>query len=330
LQVTGYRVQGTGFGTAFSVQRTAFGTAFGGGVGCGVEVEGGIGGGRGFGVVLGWLGRSGRIGASAGGVLFAFANAFSAGSPAGLAAAVEVSETAGASFDGRELAADIELGSRVANAVTEIVEEAACVVVALLDFVVGEPAGGREIFGASDEGLVEPLAVLVEKIFVEGPGGLGGIGGAPGLVGAEEFAVGSGDDFADGLREGNWLIQGFGARGGGAGEGEGSDLADEGEGAGVAVVNEAGEDAVGGLGEDELDGGVVLEEGHDNFEAAHGALGVAIVQVSVAEVVAAEGGGVALESVDSEGAAAAAFFGRGGGGFGGRGGGGGHSFPFTK
>jgi hypothetical protein len=274
-------------------------SALGGGGGGSVEVEGG------------------GIGARAGGVLFALANAFFAGSPAGLAVAAEVSETAGASFDGRELAADIELGSRVANTVAVVIEKAVGVLVPFLDFVFGEPAGGGQIFRAGDDGQVELFAVAVEEVFVEGPDGLGGIGGAPGLVGAEEFAVGSGDDFADGLLEGNWLIQGFGARGGGAGESEGSDLADEGEGAGVAVVNEAGEDAMGGLGEDELDGGVVLEEGHDNFEAAHGALGVAIVQVSVAEVVAAEGGGVALLPVDFEGAAAAAFgFGGGGGGFG--------------
>ena len=115
LQVTGYRGQVTGFGTAFSVQRTAVRTVLGAGVGCGVEIEGGIGGGRGVGGVLGWFGGSGGIGGSAGGVLFAFANAFFAGSPARLAAAVP--ETAGSIFDGRELAENVELPARVASTV---------------------------------------------------------------------------------------------------------------------------------------------------------------------------------------------------------------------
>jgi len=255
-------------------------------------------------------------------VLVAFAKAFFAGSLTLLAVAAEVPETAGARCEGRELAADIELGSRVANAVTEVVEKAEGVVVALLDFVLGKPAGRRQIFGAGDEGLVDLLGVLIKEVFVEGPDRRGCIGCAPGLVGAEEFAVGSFDDVGNGLLDGLGFVEGHGARGGGSGEREGGDLADEGEGAGIAVVDEAGEDAVGGLGEDELDGGVVLEEGHDNFEAAHGALGVAIVQVSVAEIVAAEGGGVALEPVDGEGAAAALFLDRSGGGFGGRFGGG--------
>jgi hypothetical protein len=196
-------------------------------------------------VVLGWFGGSGSIGASAGGVLFAFANAFSAGSPAGLAAAVP--GTAGASFDGRELAENVELPACVANTVAVVIEKAVGVLVALLDFVLGEPSGGGQLFGAGDEGQVEPLAVLIEKVFVEGPDGLRCIGGAPGLVGTEEFAIGSGNDFGDGLLNRLWFVHGFDARSDGAGKREGSDLTDEGEGAGVAVVDEAGEDAVSGL-----------------------------------------------------------------------------------
>ena len=118
LQVTGCRVQVTGDRLQGSEQRSAYSvhdSARGWGIGCGVEVEDGIGGGRGVGGVLGWFGGSGGIGGSAGGVLFAFANAFFAGSPARLAAAVP--ETAGSIFDGRELAENVELPARVANTV---------------------------------------------------------------------------------------------------------------------------------------------------------------------------------------------------------------------
>jgi hypothetical protein len=105
------------------------------------------------------------------------------------------------------------------------------------------------------------------------------------------------------------LLGGPGADGNGAGHGAGGDLATIGEGASLGRLEGAGEEALGDLGEDELDGGMVFKEGHDNFGALFGALGAAVVLVGMAEVLAADGGGVALEAVDAEGAAAAGFLG---------------------
>jgi len=186
-------------------------------------------------------------------------------------------------------------------------------------FFFGEPAGSRVVGGAGGFGLTEFFTLLLIDVFREGPLGLEGSGGA--LVffdGAEVFAVGGGDDFGDGFLDG--CGGGFGVRGEGARGGEGGDLADVSESAGGGVVEFAGEDAVGELGEDELDGGAVLKEGHDDFGAFLGALGMAMVLVGVAEVARAEGVGVALDAVDFEGAAAAFGFGLGREvGFGGRG-----------
>jgi len=197
-------------------------------------------------------------------------------------------------------------------------------------FFFGEPAGSRVVGGAGGFGLTEFLTLLLVEVFGEGPLGLEGSGGA--LVffdGGEVFAIGGGDDIGDGFLEVCGGC-GFCIRGGGAREGEGGDLADVGESAGGGIVEGAREDAVGELGEDELDGGVVLKEGHNDFGALPGALGVAIVAVGVAEVaVVAEGPGVALGAVGAEGAAAAfGFGGGGGGGFGGGECGGGHGVSF--
>ena len=68
---------------------------------------------------------------------------------------------------------------------------------------------------------------------------------------------------------------------------------------------------MGDLGEEELDGGMVLEEREDDLRAFFGALGMAVIFMGEAEDAAVEGSGVALEAVDTEGAAAAFFFGLG-------------------
>ena len=154
-------------------------------------------------------------------------------------------------------------------------------------------------------------------MFGEGPLGLEDIvGAAVFLDGAEGLTVGAGEDFGDGFLNGRGGEGGPGADGGGAGQGKGGDLAGVGEGARGGEIHLAGEDAVGDLGEEELDGGVVLKERDGDFGAFLRALGMAEVFVGEAMVVAAEGGGVALEAVDAESAAAAVFFGligRGGG-----------------
>ncbi len=242
--------------------------------------------------------------------------AFAVGAGFRAAGAAALGEGAGAGFDGRQEAEQICLLVDVADVLVQVVKEALGVALALLHFLFGEPAGGGKVFRAGDGGQVEELAVLVEEKFVEGPGGRGAVGGAVRLVGTEGFAVGRDGDFGDRLLGGRGLDSGFGARGDGAGQGAGGDLTGVGEGAGGVLVDGAGEKAMGDLGEDELDGGVVFEKGHDDFGTFGGQLGVTEVGVGVAEVVAAQGGGVALETADGEVAAAAVFIGSGGGGCG--------------
>ncbi|HEX4038674.1 MAG TPA: hypothetical protein VHX37_11500 [Acidobacteriaceae bacterium] len=187
----------------------------------------------------------------------------------------------------------------------------------LAALVFAHPAIGRHVVGAGGHGDAELLAAQLVEMFGEGPVGLeGSVGSDVGLIGSEGAAVGSGSDAGGGLLGGGIFLAGFGA--GGAGEGMGGDLAHVGDGAGGGGLHVAGEDAVGGLGEDELDGGEIFEEGDGDFAAFLGAEGEAVVFVSEAEVVAVEGGGVALEAGDGEGAAAAAVVGFGSGGVGGR------------
>jgi hypothetical protein len=181
----------------------------------------------------------------------------------------------------------------------------------LFDFLFGEPAGGGEVGGAGGNGLAELDALLLIHIFGDRPLGLEGAGGtAVFLDGTEGLAVGAGEDFSDGFRDAGVLLRGGWTDGNRAGQGVSGDLATVRKSAGLGGVERAGEKALGDLGDDELDGGVVIEEGHDDFGALFRALRPAVVLMGVAEVVAAEGDGVALDSVDAEGAAAAGLFGR--------------------
>jgi hypothetical protein len=178
------------------------------------------------------------------------------------------------------------------------------------DFLFSEPAGGGEVGGAGRLRHAETLALLLVHVFGDRPLRCEGAGGAAiFLNGAEELAVGTGKHFGDGFLDDCVLLGGSWADGDGAGERAGCDLATIGEGAGLGWIEGAGEDALGDLGEDELDGGVIVEEGHDDFGALLRALGAAVVLVGVAEFLAIDGGGVALEPIDAERAAAAGWFG---------------------
>jgi len=186
------------------------------------------------------------------------------------------------------------------------------VVGVFVDFLFGEPAGGGEVGGTGGFGNAKTLAALLVQIFGNGPLWLEGAGGAEVLLdGAEGLAVGAGDDFGDGFLDAGVLLGGFGADGDGARQGLGGNLTVIGEGAGFGGIEGAGEDTVGDLGEEELDGGMVLEEREDDLRAFFGALGMAVIFMGEAEDAAVEGSGVALEAVDTEGAAAAFFFGLG-------------------
>lgn len=240
----------------------------------------------------------------------------------------------GTGFDGGQETEDVLLAVRVADAVMEIVEEAVEIAMLFLDFVFGEPAGGGQVLGAVDgeRRLMEVLVVVGEEELVEGPVRASTGGRLPGPVGAEGLAVGSGEDLGHGCGGGSGLVDGFDALGEGARERLRGDMAVVGESAGFGGGEGSGKNAVGDLGEDELDGGVVFEEGKHDFGALFRALGMAVVEVGVAMVRSDEGPGIALDSVDGERAALA--FGRDGwrdeGGVGGVGGGGGrghwHSF----
>jgi hypothetical protein len=99
----------------------------------------------------------------------------------------------------------------------------------------------------------------------------------------------------------------------GAGEGGGNDLTVIDEGAGAFGVELVGEESVGDLGEKELDGGVVFEEGDDDV-ARVGENGVAVVGVGEAEVSVVVGAVFAAVAVGGDGSATVSFL-RGGSGF---------------
>jgi hypothetical protein len=173
------------------------------------------------------------------------------------------------------------------------------VVGVLFDLVFGEPAGGGEVGGAGGLGLAEALALLFITVFGHGPLGLEGSGGAFVL-----FAGADGDAFGVAVHFHDGLLGGCGGEARGAREEAGGDLAAVEGGAGVGGLELAGEQAFHDLGGDELDGGVVLEEG-DAETPGIGEGGVTVVGVLDAEVLAAEGVAVALDAVGAEGTAAA-------------------------
>jgi hypothetical protein len=210
-------------------------------------------------------------------------------------------------FDGWQEAVDLGLETGFTNLVLEPVAKAAIVARVFPEFLRGEPAGGLKVLRAVDDDgrFAEELAVFGEEPFIERPGGGGAVGDAPWLIGAEGLAFGTGKDLGDGLLDGCRLVGGFDAPGDGAREGLRRDLTGVGETAGVGGIHIAGEEAVGDLGEDELDGGVIFEEGHDDAGALLRAFGIAVPAMGMAEGLAEDGGGVALEPVDAEGAAAA-------------------------
>ena len=130
----------------------------------------------------------------------------------------------------------------------------------------------------------------VTGIFLGVRGG-GGVG-----VGADESVVIE-TDAVDGLAE--RLVA---CEAGGAGEGIGGDLGGPDGGAGADGVEGMGEEAVDDLGHDELDGGVVFEQG-DGDVVFVGEGGMAVVEVVVAEMEAIEGEAAAAVAVGFDGAA---------------------------
>jgi hypothetical protein len=101
----------------------------------------------------------------------------------------------------------------------------------------------------------------------------------------------------DGLALGLGVFEAGGAR-----ESEGGDLGGPDSGAGAGGVELVGEQAVGDLGHEELNGGSVLEEG-DGEVAGIGEGGKAVVVVGVAEMEAVERDAPAAAAVSADGAA---------------------------
>jgi hypothetical protein len=87
-------------------------------------------------------------------------------------------------------------------------------------------------------------------------------------------------------------------------QGEGGDLAGVEDFAGAVGVESVGEEALGDLGGDDLDGVEVFEE-RDGDARAFGTDGEAVFGMRDAEVMTAQGAFAALEAADGEGAAAA-------------------------
>jgi hypothetical protein len=104
-------------------------------------------------------------------------------------------------------------------------------------------------------------------------------------------------DAVDGLALGLGVFEAGGAR-----ESEGGDLGGPDGGAGAGGVELVGEESVGDLGHEELDGGSVLKEGNGDV-AGVGEGGKAVVVVGVAEMEAVEGDAAAAAAVSADGAA---------------------------
>jgi len=163
------------------------------------------------------------------------------------------------------------------------------------DFVIGEPAGCGKVGGAGGFGLAHFLALLLVKVFGEGPLGFEDAGGAAILMlGGEGFGVfafgGFGDLAGDGLFVFGEPALADEVEADEAG-GDGAAIAD---GAGRVVVEVAIEEALHGLGEGELDGGGVFEEGDAVVAFDSGEGGAAVVFVGVTVVVAGHGLGTTL------------------------------------
>jgi len=246
-------------------------------------------------------------------MFFAFASAelaaaLGGGAVAGLAVAVG----AWALAEGRELAEAIGLDAHVEHAFEEAFAElvGAAGGGVFLDLLGGEPAAGGEVVGGNRFGFVEALAFFHVEALVVAPHGVEDAAfGKPGTFGSEGLAGGSGEDFVDGDFDERCFVEGLHA--GGAGEGEGGDLAGVEDFSGAPGVDGFGEESLSDLGGEDLDGGEVFEEGHGDF-GAFGADGIAVFGVGDAEVLVAEGALPALASGDGDGAAAAVFRFRGG------------------
>jgi hypothetical protein len=221
---------------------------------------------------------------------------------AGTAAPGFVSVGTGALGERRERGATVSVEAELEHFVlVAVVEEEFAGVGLLVDGIESfrvEPAGGGHVGGGLRRSLAQTLTLLLVTVLVVAPDlAEGGGGGGAGLGGAEELAVGRLKDFGDGLGGDCRLLRGPGA--GGAREGEGRDLAGIEDFAGADGIDGSGEDALGDLRGDELDGIAVGDERDDDVGAG-GADGMAVPAVLVAEVLADERALPAREAADGE------------------------------
>jgi len=235
----------------------------------------------------------------------AFARDLPGAAGAGAVAVAFFAVGAGALGEGRKRAAAIGFHAQLEDFVAVAVVEADLALVALalemFEIVFREPAGFGQVGGSLGERTAEALAFFFVAVFVEAPAVVEFGLGAGVFDGAEELAVGTFEDFGDGIG-GSFLVFG-GLEAGGARHGVGGDLAAIEEGAGVAEIDGLGDEALRDLGEEDLNGFEIFEDGEGDFGSARQDQ-VAAPAVAHAEVFAVDGAGSAHASGDGEGAAA--------------------------
>ena len=189
------------------------------------------------------------------------------------------------------------------DALPETLGESLGAAVVFFDLFGAEPAGGGEIVRTLRLRFAEALALPFVEALVVAPDGLeANLIGRPGEAGAKEGAIDGGEDIGNGLLGEGRLVSGLETRG--TRQGEGGDLAGVEDFAGAVGVESVGEEALGDLGGDDLDGVEVFEE-RDGDARAFGTDGEAVFGMRDAEVMTAQGAFAALETADGEGAAAA-------------------------
>jgi hypothetical protein len=211
-------------------------------------------------------------------------------------------EATGAFYEWRQLATLIGFDAEAEELFAEGLPQLLRAPVPGLDLVRGEPAVGGKVIWTGGFWFALALTLPLIEVFVEAPDGLeADLIGGPGEAGAEKTAVESGENIGGGVLGVGQLVGGLEPRG--TGKGEGGNLAGVEDFAGAVGVESLGEEALGDLGGDDLDGIEVFEQGDSNVRT-FGADGEAIFGVGDAEVMAAEGAFAALEAADGERAAA--------------------------
>jgi hypothetical protein len=174
----------------------------------------------------------------------------------------------------------------------------------LLHLLFGEPALRGVIFGAGGDLAAHRFAFLLKEVFGDGPGRVeAALGTDVSLRGRERLAVGAGRDLDHRLLDDRIRLLRPGVRGGGTGQGGPRYLAGIERDAAHLRADPAAEQALRHLTGEELNGGLVVEQGNGHFGGLR-AGDLAVMGVPIAEFLAAQGLLAALEPIGHDGAAA--------------------------